>query len=77
MKPQYNEKNPIKRKKYLISAAGPLGGTAHMYREKIVSNDPCIISPNMTPKKNGNETHANKAGFASLYVGVPYVSTIL
>jgi hypothetical protein len=38
--------------------------------------DPWPMSPNIIPKKNGNDAMLMTAGFASLYVGVPYVSTI-
>jgi len=30
----------------------------------------------MTPKKNGKEMQVKIAGLTSLYVGIPYVSTI-
>ena len=36
------------------------------YRPKIVSKAPCMISPNMTPNKNGKETIAGTAGLNSL-----------
>jgi hypothetical protein len=38
--------------------------------------EPWPMSPNMTPKKNGNVAIVTEAGFASLYYGIPYVSTI-
>ena len=31
----------------------------------------------MTPKKNGKVAIVNEAGLASLYCGIPYVSTII
>lgn len=37
---------------------------------------PCIISPNMTPNRNGKVMQVNNPGFAYLYLGMPYVSTI-
>jgi hypothetical protein len=46
------------------------------YTPNIVNILPCIKSPNMTPKKNGKEMHVKIAGLTSLYVGIPYVSTI-
>jgi hypothetical protein len=38
--------------------------------------DPCPISPNITPNKNGNVIVVKIDGFISLYLGTPYVSTI-
>lgn len=75
MNPQKVENTPIKRKRYLTGAnvlAKPLAGLAKQSQIlKINRSDPCIISPNITPKKKGNEIVAKSAGFASLYVGTP------
>lgn len=35
--------------------------------EKVISKAPCIISPNITPNKNGKVTIANIEGLISLY----------
>jgi len=37
---------------------------------------PCMISPNMTPKKNGNDINPKNEGLTSLYDGIPYVFVI-
>lgn len=37
---------------------------------------PCIMSPNIIANKKGKVTLSSNAGFASLYFGTPYVSTI-
>ena len=37
-----------------------------MYAAVIKSKDPCMTSPNITPKKNGKEIAAKGAGLASL-----------
>ena len=40
------------------------------------NKEPWPMSPNMTPNRKGKVTVVNIAGFASLYLGTPYVSTI-
>lgn len=49
---------------------------AVMRAPAIMRIEPCPISPNITPKKKGKETEVRIEGFASLYVGTPYVSVI-
>jgi len=71
MKPQYSEKSPIKKNKYLTGAIAAARVPfslfdAIRYAPKIVSKAPCMISPNMTPNKKGNETMAGTAGLNSL-----------
>lgn len=48
----------------------------HSHDAKIVINAPCIISPNITPNKNGKDTMLRRAGLASLYPGTPYMFVI-
>jgi len=35
-------------------------------KEAISKHNPCPVSPNMIPNKNGNDTTVNRPGFASL-----------
>ena len=53
-----------------------MGQARIMNNPKEARIEPWPISPNMTPKKNGNVAIVKDAGFASLYYGTPYVSTI-
>ena len=39
--------------------------------------DPWPMAPNIIPKKKGKVAMLSTAGFASKYVGIPYVSTIV
>ena len=41
------------------------------YIPRINNNDPCKISPNMTPNKNGKVIHVKRPGLNSIYLGMP------
>lgn len=72
MKPQKIEKNDINRKilvKFLINC-NFLPAKNIKKNEKAVNKDPCPISPNITPKKNGKEIMVNTAGLISPYFGI-------
>jgi hypothetical protein len=81
MKPQYREKMPIRRSRYLIFwkdfKAEFMGYSLRQsMQEKPTRIAPWKTSPNITPKRNGNVTIAKTAGLISLYYGTPYVLTI-
>lgn len=68
----------MKRRRYLgttnaakYESFSILSAFQQMYMEKMRRIAPCMISPNMTPKRNGNEITVKTAGLNSLYVGVP------
>jgi hypothetical protein len=73
--------NPIKNSKYLTGRTLLKDPYLRQSLNKIKNNpiiiiiDPCPISPNIIPKKNGKVTIVITAGLASRYVGMPYVST--
>jgi|LakMenEpi03Aug12_release.lakeMendotaPanAssembly.Ray.scaffolds.fasta_scaffold1882225_1 hypothetical protein len=67
---------PINKKIYLkdpIDSAKVPGALLEKQRyiAKTVNHAPCNKSPNITPKRKGNEIHAKIAGLTSLYVGIP------
>lgn len=43
----------------------------HKMIENTNSIEPCIMSPNMTPNRNGKVTIVKIAGLTSLYMGIP------
>jgi hypothetical protein len=77
MNPQYNEKNPISVIIYLIDDKSPIDDLSHFsfWKINIKPNankiEPCIMSPNITPNKNGKVTQVNRPGLAYLYLGTP------
>ena len=43
----------------------------HSKKPTIKRTNPCPMSPNITPNKNGKVTCAKRAGLTSLYSGTP------
>ena len=81
MNPQNKAKKPISRSRCLIGPIIWARVPSFLFEQQrqipnIKRRDPCIISPNITPKKKGNEIIAKQAGFTSLQVGIPQVSMI-
>ncbi len=75
MNPLNVENNPISNSMYLMLDSVPiveLGSAFEKHRidPKINRIVPCIISPNITPNKNGKVTEVKIAGLISLYLGV-------
>lgn len=74
MIPQNVANSPIIKNRYL-AFKNPSKNGADLYRQELNKHkmaptksrtDPCPISPNIIPNKNGNVTIVNSAGFASL-----------
>jgi hypothetical protein len=72
MRPQYREKNPIRRTKYRIRwIPFNIEPLANSFKQsttpKESSKVPWKTSPNITPNRKGKVTMAKIAGFISLY----------
>lgn len=76
MNPQNVEKKPINNRRYLIYPRAPITVPGFLSeKHRIVANtkriNPCITSPNITPKRKGNVTMVKIAGLISLKAGTP------